>query len=60
MSSALEFTYMESPRPMQGVMFGVFYITTGVGNLLGSALINIVNAATKNGKYAGDVMVITS
>ena len=47
-----EFAYSQSPDTLKGVVMGMFLLTMGLGHFLGSALLNLVNAATANGKYA--------
>ena len=42
----LEFAYSQSPRVLQGVVMGLFLATSGIGSFLGSALVQIVNAAS--------------
>ncbi|XP_013392509.1 solute carrier family 15 member 4 [Lingula anatina] len=44
--SGLEFAYSQAPAVLQGLIMGMFLLTNGLGNYLGSALIAIVNAAT--------------
>ena len=47
----LEFAYAQSPRVLQGMVMGLFLLTSGLGSLLGSALIQIVKSASL--KYGG-------
>jgi len=44
--SGLEFSYSQSPKVLQGVVMGIFVMMTGLGSLLGSALIQIVNVVS--------------
>jgi len=44
--SGLEFSYAQSPKVLQGVVMGLFLMTSGLGSFLGSALIQIVNAVS--------------
>ena len=45
----LEFCYSQSPPEVQGYTMGMYLVTNGVGFLLGSALLVIVNSATQPG-----------
>ena len=38
--------YTEAPKSLQGVVMGVFLLTTGLGTYAGAALVAIVNAIT--------------
>ncbi|XP_072051178.1 solute carrier family 15 member 4-like [Amphiura filiformis] len=44
--TGIEFAYSQSPANMQGIMMGIFLLTTGIGGYIGSLLVIIVNAAT--------------
>ena len=47
----LELAYTEAPKSLQGVIMGVYLLTTGLGTYVGAALVAIVNAITgANGK----------
>nr|KAG5685477.1 hypothetical protein BaRGS_013088 [Batillaria attramentaria] len=47
--SGLEFAYTQAPVSMQGMMTGMFMATSGLGNYLASAILKIVESATKDG-----------
>ena len=57
--AGLEFAYSQSPRVLQGVVMGLFLATSGLGSLVGSALVNIVKSLSKNYSsgdwYANDI-----
>ncbi|XP_028394215.1 solute carrier family 15 member 4-like [Dendronephthya gigantea] len=50
--TGLELAYTEAPKSLQGVIMGVYLLTTGLGTYIGAALVAIVNAITEavNGK----------
>ncbi|XP_077999201.1 solute carrier family 15 member 4-like [Glandiceps talaboti] len=52
--TGLEFAYSQSPPAMQGVVMGMFLLTTGLGSYLGSLLVIIVNAATPDDPWLPD------
>ena len=43
-SLGLELAYTEAPKSLQGVVMGVFLLTTALGTFIGAALLAIVNA----------------
>jgi peptide/histidine transporter 3/4 len=45
--AGLELAYTEAPKSLQGVIMGVFLLTTGLGTYVGAALVAIVNAITE-------------
>ncbi|XP_071952206.1 solute carrier family 15 member 4-like [Antedon mediterranea] len=52
--TGLEFAYSQSPKALQGVVMGLFLLTTGLGSYVGSLLVIIVNAATKGHEWFPD------
>ncbi|XP_038060271.1 solute carrier family 15 member 4-like [Patiria miniata] len=46
--TGLEFAYSQSPKAMQGVVMGLFLLTSGLGSYIGSLLVTIVNAITSS------------
>ena len=42
--TGLEFAYTEAPTALQGLIMGIFLLTTGLGTYFGAAVIAIVNA----------------
>lgn len=42
----MELAYTEAPKSLQGVIMGVFLLTTGLGTYLGAILVLVVNAVT--------------
>ncbi|XP_070544234.1 solute carrier family 15 member 4-like [Ptychodera flava] len=52
--TGLEFAYSQSPASMQGVVMGMFLLTSGLGSYLGSLLVIIVNAASEPHKWLPD------
>ncbi|XP_064623127.1 solute carrier family 15 member 4-like [Lineus longissimus] len=54
MVTGLEFAYSEAPSSLKGVVMGMFLVTSGLGNYIGSLLINIVNAATAGDEWYPD------
>lgn len=49
--TGLEFAYSQSPVALQGVIMGLFLLTTGLGSYLGSVLVLLVNYISgKNGQ----------
>ena len=40
----LELAYTEAPQSLQGVVMGVFLLTTGLGSYLGAGVVAVVNA----------------
>jgi len=45
--TGLEFAYDQSPANMKSMVVAVFYLTSALGNYLGSAIVAITNAATR-------------
>ena len=45
--TGLELAFTEAPKSLQGVIMGVFLLTTGLGFFLGAALVAIVNVVSK-------------
>ncbi|XP_031564279.1 solute carrier family 15 member 4-like [Actinia tenebrosa] len=45
--TGLEFAYSQAPRCLQGLVMGIFLVTSGLGNFLSSALTNIVYSIDK-------------
>ncbi|XP_033123110.1 solute carrier family 15 member 4-like [Anneissia japonica] len=52
--TGLEFAYSQSPKVLQGVVMGLFLLTSGLGSYVGSLLVIIVNAATKGHEWFPD------
>ncbi|EDO33176.1 predicted protein, partial [Nematostella vectensis] len=46
--TGLEFAYSQAPRCLQGLVMGIFLVTSGLGNYLASALTNIVTSVDKS------------
>lgn len=44
--SALEFAYAEAPRSMKGAVMGLFFLTAGLGSLLGWGLQTLLSLPT--------------
>eukprot|EP00057_Strongylocentrotus_purpuratus_P016036 XP_011670510.1 PREDICTED: solute carrier family 15 member 4 [Strongylocentrotus purpuratus] len=53
--TGLEFAYSQSPDSMQGVVMGLFLMTTGLGSYLGSLLVVIVNAASSDTWFPDEI-----
>lgn len=45
--TGLEFAYSQAPRCLQGLVMGIFLVTSGFGNFLSMALTNIVYSIDK-------------
>ncbi|KAL5017778.1 hypothetical protein ScPMuIL_003500 [Solemya velum] len=45
-ASGLEFAFSQAPESMQGLLTGLFHLTSGLGNYVSMAIIRIVSAAT--------------
>lgn len=54
MVTGMEFAYSEAPSSLQGLVMGMFLVTSGLGHYIGSLLINIVNAATPGDEWYPD------
>ncbi|XP_076446914.1 solute carrier family 15 member 4-like [Babylonia areolata] len=50
----LEFAYTQAPKSMQGVIMGLFLVTSGLGGFLASGILNAVKAATKSYPWFDD------
>ena len=44
----MEFAYSQSPRCLQGLVMGMFLVTTGLGNYFAMALVNIVRVISRD------------
>ncbi|XP_022104743.1 solute carrier family 15 member 4-like [Acanthaster planci] len=49
--TGLEFAYSQSPKAMQGVVMGLFLLTSGLGSYIGSLLVTIMNAITSEAEW---------
>ena len=47
----LEFAYTQAPTYMQGLIMGLFLMTTGLGSYVASAVVALVKAASDGGEY---------
>ncbi|RUS82580.1 hypothetical protein EGW08_009654 [Elysia chlorotica] len=52
--AALEFAYNQAPVAMQGLLTGLFLASSGAGNWLSTAILSIVEAATKHDPWWSD------
>ncbi|XP_002739447.1 solute carrier family 15 member 4-like [Saccoglossus kowalevskii] len=52
--TGLEFAFSQSPASMQGVVMGMFLLTSGLGSYLGSLLVAIVNSASEDNPWIPD------
>ncbi|XP_022090070.1 solute carrier family 15 member 4-like [Acanthaster planci] len=52
--TGLEFAYSQSPKAMQGVVMGLFLLTSGLGSYIGSLLVVVVNAITSEDEWIPD------
>lgn len=50
----LEFAYTQAPQFMQGLIMGLFLMTSGLGSYLASLIVAIVGAWRKDGMIALD------
>lgn len=50
LTTALEFAYNQAPVAMQGLLTGLFLAASGFGNWVSTAILAIVEEATKSGK----------
>ncbi|KAK7111645.1 solute carrier family 15 member 4-like [Littorina saxatilis] len=50
----LEFAYTQAPKSMQGVLTGLFMVTSGLGGFLATGILNAVKAATKDYPWFDD------
>lgn len=50
----LEFAYTQAPKSMQGVLTGLFFVTSGLGGFLATGILNAVEAATKSYPWFDD------
>ncbi|EDV27429.1 uncharacterized protein TRIADDRAFT_12575, partial [Trichoplax adhaerens] len=48
--TGLEYAYSEAPEELKGLIMGLYLLTSGLGSYLGSLIIVIVNAASRNPK----------
>ena len=42
----MEFAYSQAPRCLQGLVMGIYIVTTGLGSYVAMALVNIVRAVS--------------
>ena len=49
--TGLEFAYTQAPTYMQGLIMGLFLMTTGLGSYVASAVVALVKAASDGGEY---------
>ena len=49
--TGLEFAYTQAPSFMQGLIMGLFLMTSGLGSYVASAIVAIVKAASDGGEY---------
>lgn len=49
--TGLEFAYSQAPPFMQGLVMGLFLMTSGIGNYVSQLILTIVQESTKGGKY---------
>ncbi|KAJ8318802.1 hypothetical protein KUTeg_003893 [Tegillarca granosa] len=54
--SGLEFAYSQAPDFMQGLVMGLFLMTSGIGNYVSTAILEIVKAATAGNQWFPDEM----
>ncbi|XP_041362213.1 solute carrier family 15 member 4-like [Gigantopelta aegis] len=52
--SGLEFAFTQAPPSMQGVLTGLFFAASGIGNYLSSAILAIITAATESDPWLPD------
>ncbi|XP_071108042.1 solute carrier family 15 member 4-like [Haliotis cracherodii] len=52
--TGLEFAFTQAPPSMQGLLTGLFLMTWGLGNFLSSAILKIVEVATKDDPWFPD------
>ncbi|KAL8604549.1 hypothetical protein ACOMHN_015833 [Nucella lapillus] len=50
----LEFAYIQAPKSMQGLLTGLFFVTSGLGGFLATGILNAVQAATKSYPWFDD------
>ncbi|XP_076446957.1 solute carrier family 15 member 4-like [Babylonia areolata] len=50
----LEFAYTQAPKSMQGVLMGLFLVTSGLGGFIATGILNAVQAATKDNPWFDD------
>lgn len=49
--SGLEFAYTQAPTFMQGLIMGLFLMTSGLGSYVATAIVAIVKAASDGGEF---------
>lgn len=50
----IEFAYTQAPKSMQGLLTGLFYVTSGLGNFVAVGILEAVQAATKGYPWFDD------
>ena len=55
--TGLEFAYTQAPSFMQGLIMGLFLMTSGLGSYVASAIVAIVKAGSDGGEYFIDTQL---
>nr|KAG5685479.1 hypothetical protein BaRGS_013090 [Batillaria attramentaria] len=50
----IEFAYTQAPKSMQGVLTGLFYVTSGLGGFVADGILNAVESATSDNPWISD------
>ena len=49
--TGIEFAYTQAPKSMQGLLTGLFFVTSGLGGFLATGILNAVQAATTDCEF---------